>query len=329
MIFNKNFIKKILKIIIEIYDITVAIILCLCLKPLIKAMGKRKGYENIYFSLISFSNLFYPHYLIRQKKMKLTKSNARFYRDNYDHKGLKLYSYLLPPKILFNQKCVLDFGCGLGGKTFAILKHKPKKIIGIDLSKRNIKLAKELINSKNKKHISFFNKNLFDFQKNKQFNTILSFTVFEHIDRNLLLLVLNKMYDLLKDNGIVIIVLNHYNDKFGMHLKEYIYHPWPQTLFEEKILFKFWDKEFKNDKNITKNSYFPIEYNHGLDGHNSDCFMNLNKVSIIEFENIIRKSNLKYLKKDLYSKSFLLKIFPFLPKKYLIGSAIYYLVKSK
>ncbi len=320
--------KQIINLINKIYIIFISIFLYVFLKPLITISKKILNYkihEKISFFLIDFVNLFYIAERLEAIKMNNIKYNIRKYRDVYDKKGLNLYFHHFNPEDIINNKKILDIGCGVGGKDYELLKFNPKKIVGIDLSKRNIKYAKELINPKTKDKLCFLNKNLMDFDEKTKFDTIISYAVFEHIDKNLLIPVLNKSYNLLNKKGKMLIVFNHYNDKFGMHLQEYIYHPWPQSIFDEQTLFNYWNYTLKKDKNINSESYFPIEYKHGAYKHNSDCFMNLNRISIEEFEKIISKTRFKYIKKDLYSKSFLLKIFPFIPEKYLIGSSVYYL----
>ena len=42
----------------------------------------------------------------------------------------------------------------------------------------------------------------------------------------------------------------------------------------------------------------------------------------------VEESDLKYVRRIDYSKSMFLKLLPFLPKKYLIGSSIYHLKKK-
>lgn len=316
----------------EIYTLLVSLLLFIILKPIIKISRKiffYQKYENFCYFLITCINYLYPLQRYRALKNNEKKYDIETYQKTYDKEGINLYFKYFNPEEVIKDKEILDFGCGVGGKDFELLKYSPKKIIGIDLSQRNIKYAKKIIKSSSKKFLFFENKNLLDFKENKKFDVIISYTVFEHVERRFLLEILNKMYDLLKDDGIIIIVFNHYNDRFGMHLKEYIYHPWPQTLFEEYLLYKYWNEKFKKDKNINKNSYFPRNYKHGITNYNNDCFMNLNKISIAEFEKIINKTKLSCFKKHFYSKSFLLKILPFLPKKYLLGSVVYYLRKSE
>lgn len=110
--------------------------------------------------LISFSNLFFKKEEKKLKKLKNLKYDIKRYQEHYHKYGIELYFKITDSKTLFTQKNILDFGCGLGGKDIEILKYLPKKIIGIDTSKRNIKYANQLTTYKNKKNISFVNKNI-------------------------------------------------------------------------------------------------------------------------------------------------------------------------
>lgn len=324
--------SKIRNLITEILNPIISLVLWIILKPiliLLKALFPNKIYKIINFKLIEITNIIFYYNQLRINKLVREQYNLREFRDSYDREGLNVYFKILRPEVLFKNKYVLDVGCGVGGKDFEILKYNPKKIFGIDLSSRNIKYAQELINKNNKDKLVFLKKDIFKFRDQGMFDTIISYTTFEHIDKQFLLPILNKMYKIIKNDGNILIVFNHYNDQFGTHLKEYIYHPWPQTIFKEEILFEYWNKKLKSDPKLTTDSYFPESYKHGAEEHNSDCFMNLNKLSIKEFQALIKMSNLKLIRRYDYSKSFILKLFPFFPKRYLEGSSLYYLKKDE
>ena len=324
-------ISNIFKLINGLYVVIATFLLFIVLKPfilIVNTIFSKDTYENFVLFLIKSTNYFFVLQRYNSIEGNKYKYDIRKYRDVYDRQGTELFFRFLSPEKIIKNKSILDVGCGVGGKDLELLRYNPKNITGIDLSSRNIKFANELINKSNENILRFLNTDLFNLEENNIFDTILSYTVFEHIDKRMLLPILNKMYSLLKPNGYVVIVFNHYDDKYGMHLKEYIYHPWPQIIFEEQLLYKYWNMQFNNDKNINENSYFPIEYNHGIQNHNMDCFMNLNKVTVNEFEKIIKRTGFVLYKNHFYSKSILLKIFPFLPNKYLIGSVVYNLKKN-
>jgi SAM-dependent methyltransferase len=313
----------------EIYQGVISLLIYILLKPFVKILYftlKPRPYHKICFIILGLINYLFPLTLWRQRRIKKLKADFRRYRDTYDRKGINLYFKLISPERLLKDKVVLDLGCGTGGKTLELLRFNPRKVIGIDPSQRNISYARELVENGNRDRISFSTQDILEFENGDYFDSIVTFTVFEHIVRNQVEANLIKMYEILKPGGNAVIVFNHYNDRFGSHLKEYVYHPWPQTIFNDSILSEYWNYKNKRRKNQNENTYYPKNYNQGI-GHNADCYMGLNKISISDFERILLKTNFNYLDKYLYSKSILLKIIPFLPSKYLIGSAVYLLRK--
>lgn len=146
------------------------------------------------FTLITISNCFFPYSAYKLSKIRKLEYNLREYRDKYDTKGLDLYfSYFSPDQIIKNKR-ILDVGCGTGGKDLLLLKYEPLKVVGIDLSERNINCARELINKSNKNKLFFYKMDLLKMGGSRRFDTVVSFTVFEHIERRLLLPILNKIY---------------------------------------------------------------------------------------------------------------------------------------
>jgi SAM-dependent methyltransferase len=320
---------KLLAIGYELYVALISFFLWLLCKPLLFVatwIFSKPANERLRFHLLSLINQLY--FMDRKRILSIneTKYDIEQYQDTYDRAGIELYLRHFAASEIFTDKKILDIGCGVGGKDAEILRFSPKAVYGIDLSERNIEAALSLADREGHEKLHFEKKSLYDITDT--YDTVVSFTVFEHIDRCQLPCMLSHIARVLSNTGIAIIVFNHYDDKFGMHLKEYIYHPWPQTIFEEDFLFRYWNKKLRSDNRITDRSYFPVEYEHGIESHNADCFMNLNRVSASEFSGMIKYSPLHCLDVDFYNKSPLLRVFPFLPKKYLQGSAVYYLRKE-
>ncbi|GBD90656.1 cypemycin methyltransferase [bacterium BMS3Abin04] len=71
----------------------------------------------------------------------------------------KLIKNIIPP----NSK-VLDVGCGTGRMDF-LLAQESAKVIGIDLSSKNIKTAKEKLQKKNLDNIEFIHGSILDIKK--------------------------------------------------------------------------------------------------------------------------------------------------------------------
>src|SRR5690606_32545310 len=43
----------------------------------------------------------------------------------------------------FSNKSVLEVGCGPGGNLLEVLRHKPRKLVGVDISNEMVALAKD------------------------------------------------------------------------------------------------------------------------------------------------------------------------------------------
>jgi len=75
------------------------------------------------------------------------------------------------------EDTVLDMGCGNGALTFDVAK-KAKRIIGIDLSKKNIKIAKEKFSREN---IEYIQGDILKSLPDEKFDVIILSNILEHI----------------------------------------------------------------------------------------------------------------------------------------------------
>jgi len=75
------------------------------------------------------------------------------------------------------EDTVLDIGCGNGALTFDVAK-KAKRIIGIDLSKKNIKIAKEKFSREN---IEYIQGDILKSLPDEKFDVIILSNILEHI----------------------------------------------------------------------------------------------------------------------------------------------------
>lgn len=110
---------------------------------------------------------------------------------------------------------VLELGCGFGQYT-AMLGKKFKRIVGVDLSGKNIKYAKK--NIKSSKY-QFFMANAEEFNVNRKFDTILMLSLLEHVNNPISLLKNSKKL-LSKKGRIIIEVPNAYS--FNRQLAKYM-----------------------------------------------------------------------------------------------------------
>ena len=109
-------------------------------------------------------------------------------------------------KLLNNKKPlknirILDIGCG-GGLLCEPLAKMGAKVIGIDASEKNIKIARSHAN-KSKLKVDYYCATPENFKFNSKFDVVLNMEIVEHVDN--VDLFLNKSSKFLKNNGIMII----------------------------------------------------------------------------------------------------------------------------
>jgi ubiquinone/menaquinone biosynthesis C-methylase UbiE len=103
-------------------------------------------------------------------------------------------------------KVVLDAGCGDGFFIPRLLKKKPQKIVGIDISKELIKIARKEIKAKN---VKFYQMDLRKKMKfpDEFFDAILCYNVFQELDD--ISVALREFRRILKKKGKVVISITH------------------------------------------------------------------------------------------------------------------------
>jgi ubiquinone/menaquinone biosynthesis C-methylase UbiE len=93
----------------------------------------------------------------------------------YRYKRKKFLELL--ESINFHDKSVLEVGCGPGGNLIEILKKKPSKLAGVDISNEMISLAKERLPSK----VELFKSDGKELPfSNKSFDIVFTATVLQH-----------------------------------------------------------------------------------------------------------------------------------------------------
>ena len=201
--------------------------------------------------------------------------------DYFNHGSIenKKFWKRLGEKPDFENKSILDFGCGHGALCIDIAKSGAGLVTGIDLSKSLLKFAKENLssnfNSLSEK-IVFEEKDLLKDHFNETFDIIVTKDTFEHSLN--LPEILNKFYDLLNDNGKVYIGFGPlYNSFNGDHGRTQLKLPWMHVILSEERIVNRYNKKnsnkikriedlglskysLKDYKRIFKESKFEIDY---------------------------------------------------------------------
>lgn len=103
---------------------------------------------------------------------------------------------------------LLDVGCGLGNHCFSMREFNPSSITGFDISNETIELLKTFPGNIEFKKIDICKDNISAFKS--KFNVLFSCDVYEHVKDPQIML--NHLYFVLADNGVLSITFPNFDD---------------------------------------------------------------------------------------------------------------------
>lgn len=139
-------------------------------------------------------------------------------------------------------KDVLDFGCGEGATTLGVaLNHCPRRVVGIDILP---KIWNAIPNAR--KHIDLAsgpsNLTLKQVEQDSalddlgMFDVIYSWSVFEHVQRDLIADCFAKMKRILRPNGVLFMQTTPlYFSAFGSHFQQWMPEPWSHLMIQHDV----------------------------------------------------------------------------------------------
>ena len=148
-------------------------------------------------------------------------------------------------KLLPNNARVLDLCCGAGYESMR-MNNLGVNVVGVDLSKKSIELAR-----RRNKTIEFFVKDmLVPYKDLGQFDGIACIAGLVHLPENKLEIAIKNMYEVLKDNSYIFIVVKDgkkITNSIEVDGKEYAREFYCYTL---DVLLKHSDKYFEFEKSM-------------------------------------------------------------------------------
>lgn len=193
------------------------------------------------------------------------------YCDGSAYTGRSKIDVLFGPNIWkeFEDKVVIDFGCGAGVEAVEIAQHGARRVIGIEM---RMSLIREARNRAEQSGVS--DRCSFAAATSEKADVILSIDSFEHFDDPAN--ILRLMRGLLKDDGVAIVEFGPpWYHPLGGHL--FSVFPWAHLLFTERCLIR-WRTDFKSD-GATRFS----EVEGGL-----------NQMTIRRFRKLVRESDFEF-----------------------------------
>jgi SAM-dependent methyltransferase len=211
-------------------------------------------------------------------------------RDRFEH-IYKSVSHWCKSGLDGDEKAILDFGCGAGVSALRFAIENPSSIVhGCDISDalfRLDRIAKEDIG------IPTLPDNLelkqivdgeFPFNGMK-YDVIYSWSVFEHINIDLMDGIINNLKSILKPTGILFIQINPlYYSSRGAHLYDFVSDPWCHLIHQHDNLK---EKVFSNStKNINQKKFHWDEYE------------KLNKITADTLISFFKKNDFELIRED-------------------------------
>lgn len=189
---------------------------------------------------------------------------------------------------MFENKDVLDIGCGAGGKSLYYLSKGAKTVTGIDVVEKYKEESESLAKELNLEGFKFVcgDASATEFENNS-FDTIIMNDAMEHVNNPAG--VLTEIHRILKPGGKLYVNFPPYNHPFGAHLSDSIGIPWVHVFFSEKTLIKGY-KELVSDK---PDGEARINFRISKKEDGSEYFSYINKMSIKRFNRLVCDSKFK------------------------------------
>jgi SAM-dependent methyltransferase len=214
----------------------------------------------------------------------------------------------------FNNKLVLDYGCGPGYQAVAMASQGAKAVVGVDINPKWLDLATTLARQNQcADRVSFFEAGQFlaDSSNREKFDVTLCCGSFEHFANPAQELA--NMSSMTKLGGYILITFAEpWLSPHGSHMDNFCRVPYVNVLFSEKTVMAVRSR-FKDD---------------GATRY-EDILSGLNKMTLAKFEQIIRESGHAIEHQNFFATKNLpfVKRIPFL-REFLVSAVTCILVKT-
>ena len=200
----------------------------------------------------------------------------QFYLDFTDAKGL------------FEQKTVVDIGCGASGKTLYYASFGVEHIYGVEVLGKYKEEAAALAAKLNLAHVFSFveaDAAALPFDDNS-IDTIIMNDAMEHVDEPEL--VLAECMRVLKKGGRLYVNFPPYHHPFGAHLSDALGMPWVHLFFGDQTLLEVYKDAVSHLPDGDERIAFRIATTE--DGR--EYFSYINKMTIRRFQRILKSAGL-------------------------------------
>ncbi|NLL71465.1 MAG: class I SAM-dependent methyltransferase [Epulopiscium sp.] len=200
---------------------------------------------------------------------------------------IKFYLAYTNPKDMFQDKKVLDIGCGAAGKTLYYASLGAKEVVGLDVVPYYKEKAEQLAKEKNlQDHFRFVlgDGAALPMEENT-FHTVIMNDAMEHVDDPLA--VLHECYRVLQPGGKLYVNFPPYYHPYGAHLSDAMGFPWIHLFFGEDTLIQTYKQLVKDLPDGQERIAFRISQ----DSEGKEYFSYINKMTLKRFNQLIKKTS--------------------------------------
>lgn len=244
-------------------------------------------------------------------------------------KGFDAIKFYLPYtgiEEMFEDKMVLDLGCGAAGKSIYYAKQGVKFLFATDLIEGYRKQAENLAKENNlQKQFEFIVADAAKLPfKDNFFDTIILNDTMEHVSKPQD--VLAECHRTLKNTGKIYINFPPYYHPYGAHLSDAIGIPWVHLFFSDETLIETYKDLIKSLPDRNERLSLRIS----KDIYGKEYFSYINRMTIKKFDMIIYQSSFKVVSYKLVPLRKIVTHFSQLPllKEYFTGMVVYIGEKS-
>lgn len=244
--------------------------------------------SRIGVSLIKFGNrIFKP---VRHP-FNLADSGEMSYAEWQYEKGMDTVACYAPKYKtydMFENKTVLDMGCGAAGKSLYYVSQGASRVVGVDIVQRYEREAEELAKKLGyEKKFSFVCASAFDLPfPDQSFDTIIMNDFMEHVSQPAD--ALKEAYRLLRSGGRIFVNFPPYLHPYGAHLTDAINTPWCQVLWSEKSLIAAYHDLVRGLPDEKERISLRFSY----DENGREYMSYINKMTLVKFRKVLKEAGL-------------------------------------
>jgi SAM-dependent methyltransferase len=157
-----------------------------------------------------------------------------FRNENAAH--LKIDKQLIRKSFDLTGKKILDFGCGMGGMTLWYASNWNCDVLGLDIDRHHIEIAKQIQEKFGVKNIRFEKRNILEHPIDEKFDYVFLNDVAEHIPYAILTAIFKHLRTVLKPDGKIFVTYPPWHSPYASHVYHVVGIPWCQYLPEKTLL---------------------------------------------------------------------------------------------